>query len=226
MAPRFRLDSESRKLAYLAGPIEQKHRNSSTISSISESHRLAYLRLRRSQRWPEDGMRKCEVIFARALKENPVKRPHHIGVIGAGTCPVNTYGIAKSLGFEIGKKGWTLVCGGLQGVMEGAARGCSEAGGMSLGILPGLDKRSANPYITVPIPTGLGDGRNLLVVRSSDILVAVAGGYGTLSEIALALKAGKPVIGLKTWKEIPGVQYAEDYLEAIQLITTLLPLKG
>jgi len=155
-----------------------------------------------------------------------VKRPHHIGVIGAGRCPAGTYGIAKDLGFEIGKKGWTLVCGGLQGVMEGAARGCSEAGGMSLGILPGLDKRSANPYITVPIPTGLGDGRNLLVVRSSDILVAVAGGYGTLSEIALALKADKPVIGLKTWKEIPGIQYADDYLEAIQLISFSLSSKG
>jgi len=155
-----------------------------------------------------------------------VKRPHYIGVIGAGTCPASTYGIAKDLGFEIGKRGWTLVCGGLQGVMEGAARGCSEAGGMVLGILPGLDKRSANPYITVPIPTGLGDGRNLLVVRSSDILVAVEGGYGTLSEIALALKADKPVIGLKTWKEIPGIQYADDYLEAIQLISLSLSSKG
>jgi len=155
-----------------------------------------------------------------------VKKPQYIGVIGAGTCPASTYGIAKDLGFEIGKRGWTLVCGGLQGVMEGAARGCSEAGGMVLGILPGLDKRSANPYITVPIPTGLGDGRNLLVVRSSDILVAVEGGYGTLSEIALALKADKPVIGLKTWKEIPGIQYADDYLEAIQLISLSLSSKG
>ena len=155
-----------------------------------------------------------------------MKRPQYIGVIGAGTCPASTYDIAKDLGFEIGKRGWTLVCGGLQGVMEGAARGCSEAGGMVLGILPGLDKRSANPYITVPIPTGLGDGRNLLVVRSSDILVAVEGGYGTLSEIALALKAGKPVIGLKTWKEIPGIQYADDYLEAIQLISLSLSSKG
>ncbi len=155
-----------------------------------------------------------------------MKRPQYIGVIGAGTCPASTYDIAKDLGFEIGKRGWTLVCGGLQGVMEGAARGCSEAGGMVLGILPGLDKRSANPYITVPIPTGLGDGRNLLVVRSSDILVAVAGGYGTLSEMALALKADKPVIGLKTWKEIPGVHYADDYLEAIQLISLSLSSKG
>ncbi len=155
-----------------------------------------------------------------------MKKPQYIGVIGAGTCPASTYDIAKDLGFEIGKRGWTLVCGGLQGVMEGAARGCSEAGGMVLGILPGLDKRSANPYITVPIPTGLGDGRNLLVVRSSDILVAVEGGYGTLSEIALALKAGKPVIGLKTWKEIPGIQYADDYLEAIQLISFSLSSKS
>ncbi len=155
-----------------------------------------------------------------------MKRPQYIGVIGAGTCHASTYDIAKDLGFEIGKRGWTLVCGGLQGVMEGAARGCSEAGGMVLGILPGLDKRSANPYITVPIPTGLGDGRNLLVVRASDVLVAVEGGYGTLSEIALALKAGKPVIGLQTWKEIPGIQYADDYLEAIQLISFSLSSKG
>ena len=92
-----------------------------------------------------------------------------------------------------------------------------------MGILPGLDRRSANPYINIAVPTGLGDGRNLLIIRSSDVVVAVSGGYGTLSEIALALKADKPVIGLETWKDIPGVHYAEDYLEAVQLITTLLP---
>ena len=154
-----------------------------------------------------------------------MEAPPYIGVIGAGTCTARIYSVARDLGFEIGKRGWTLVCGGLKGVMEGAARGCAEAGGMTLGILPGLDKRSANPYITVPIPTGLGDGRNLLVVRASDILVAVAGGYGTLSEMALALKADKPVIGLETWKEIPGVHYADDYLEAIQLISLSLSSK-
>ena len=154
-----------------------------------------------------------------------METPQYVGVIGSGTCTAGTYSVARDLGFEIGKRGWILVCGGLKGVMEAAARGCSEAGGMALGILPGLDKRSANPYITVPITTGLGDGRNLLVVRSSDILVAVAGGYGTLSEMALALKADKPVIGLKTWKEIPGVHYADDYLEAIQLISLSLSSK-
>jgi uncharacterized protein (TIGR00725 family) len=155
-------------------------------------------------------------------EENPMEPPQYIGVIGAGTCTASTYGVARDLGFEIGKRGWILVCGGLQGVMEGAARGCSEAGGMTLGILPGLDKRSANPYITVSIPTGLGDGRNLLVVRAADVLVAVAGGYGTLSEMALALKAEKPVIGLNTWKEIPGVNYADHYLDAIELIALSL----
>jgi len=152
-----------------------------------------------------------------------VKEPYHIGVIGAGECPTPIYEVARNLGFEIGKRGWTLVCGGLKGVMEGAARGCVEAGGMTVGILPGLERTSANPYITVPVPTGLGDGRNLIVVRSSDLLIAVAGGYGTLSEIALALKAHKPVIGLETWKQIPGVHYAHDYLEAVQLVTDLLP---
>jgi len=148
---------------------------------------------------------------------------HYIGVIGAGACPAPTYELARKLGFEIGKRGWILVCGGLKGVMEGAAKGCVEAGGMTVGILPGLDRTSANPHINIAVPTGLGDGRNLLIIRSSDAVVALSGGYGTLSEIALALKANKPVIGLETWKDIPGVRYAGDPLEAVGLITALLP---
>jgi uncharacterized protein (TIGR00725 family) len=148
---------------------------------------------------------------------------HYIGVIGAGACPASTFEIARKLGFEIGKRGWILICGGLKGVMEGAARGCAEAGGITVGILPGLDRGSANPYIAIALPTGLGDGRNLMIVRSCDLLVAVSGGYGTLSEIALALKAQKPVIGLETWKDIPGVHYVGDHQEAVQLIPTLIP---
>jgi uncharacterized protein (TIGR00725 family) len=105
--------------------------------------------------------------------------------------------------------------------MEAAARGCTEAGGMTVGILPGLDKTSANLYIKIPLATGLGEGRNLLVVRASDVLVSVAGGYGTLSEIALALKVNKPVIGLETWEDIQGVQYVSDAEEAIQKISEL-----
>ncbi|MBW1735223.1 MAG: TIGR00725 family protein [Deltaproteobacteria bacterium] len=159
-------------------------------------------------------------------EHNPVRRPPYVGVIGAGSCTARIYDLAREIGLEIGKRGWTLVCGGLGGVMEGASLGCSEAGGMTLGILPGMDKGSANPYISVPIATGLGDGRNLLVVRCSDILVAVSGGYGTLSEIALALKGGKPVIGLGTWNHIPGIRYAEDCGEAIRLIDFALGSGG
>ncbi len=151
-----------------------------------------------------------------------MKMPLHIGVIGAGTCIDSTYKMAMGLGFEIGKRGWNLVCGGLGGVMEGAAKGCMQAGGMTIGILPDLNKNSANSYIRVPIPTGLGEGRNLLVVRASDILVAIAGGYGTLSEIALALKSKKPVIGLETWDDINGVLYVPDYHAAIRTIEDIL----
>ena len=150
-----------------------------------------------------------------------MERPKHIGVIGAGDCSDKTYHMARHLGAEIGKKGWILVCGGLGGVMEAAARGCTEAGGMTVGILPGLDKTSANPYVKIPLATGLGEGRNLLVVRASDVLVSVSGGYGTLSEIALALKVNKPVIGLETWEDIQGVQYVSDPEEAIQKISEL-----
>ncbi|UCB47784.1 MAG: TIGR00725 family protein [Deltaproteobacteria bacterium] len=150
-----------------------------------------------------------------------MERPRHIGVIGAGECSDKTYQLARNLGSEIGKKGWILVCGGLGGVMEAAARGCAEAGGMTVGILPGLDKASANLYIKIPLATGFGEGRNLLVVRASDVLVSVAGGYGTLSEIALALKVNKTVIGLETWENIRGVQYVSDPEEAIQKIIEL-----
>jgi hypothetical protein len=147
--------------------------------------------------------------------------PKHVGVIGAGECSDQTYQLARNLGAEIGKRGWILFCGGLGGVMEAAARGCAEAGGMTVGILPGLEKAAANTYIKIPVPTGLGEGRNLLVVRASDVLISVAGGYGTLSEIALALKINKPVIGLETWEDIQGVQYVSDPHEAIQKISDL-----
>jgi uncharacterized protein (TIGR00725 family) len=100
-----------------------------------------------------------------------------------------------------------VVCGGLGGAMEAACRGASEAGGTTVGILPGSDRAAANRYVDVAIPTGLGEARNVLVVRAADALVAVGGGYGTLSEIALALKAGKRVVGLGSWG-IDGVEAA------------------
>jgi uncharacterized protein (TIGR00725 family) len=111
--------------------------------------------------------------------------------------------------------GATLVCGGLGGVMEGACRGAREGGGQTVGILPGQDKAQANRYVDIPIVTDLGQARNVLVVRNSDLLIAISGGYGTLSEISIALKIGKPVIGLATWPNIDGVQYVGTADEAL-----------
>ena len=111
--------------------------------------------------------------------------------------------------------------------MQGAAEGCFREGGMTVGLLPGNEKYSANPFITLPIPTGLGEGRNLLVVRASDVVVALSGGYGTLSEIGLALRIGKPVVGLKTWPGIDGIDYVETAEQAISVVKKhLAGLKG
>lgn len=142
-----------------------------------------------------------------------------IGVVGAGSCNDEIYEMARKVGDGIAKAGAILVCGGLGGVMEGACRGACEAGGQTVGILPGTDRAQANPYVTVPIVTDLGHGRNILIVRSSDVLVAVSGGYGTLSEISIALKLGKPLVGLRTWPDMEGIRYVttpEDAIDAIQ----------
>jgi len=145
-----------------------------------------------------------------------MKNKTHIGIVGAGDCTVEVYKTAYDMGHLIGKKGWVLICGGLGGVMEGSAKGCFEGGGITVGLLPGTEKKSANPFITLPIPTGMGEARNVLVVRASDVVIAIAGGYGTLSEIGLALKIGRPVIGLGTWPGIDGVDYVETPQQAIE----------
>ena len=146
----------------------------------------------------------------------------YVGVIGAGECSDRVYKLAWEVGHGIAHKGWILVCGGLRGVMEGAAKGCTEAGGLAVGVLPGLDRAAANPFIKISIPTGMGEGRNFLVVRASDVLIAISGGYGTLSEIALALKTGKTVIGLETWKDIKGIQHVSTAEEAIEKVGSIL----
>ena len=141
-----------------------------------------------------------------------------IGVIGAGACSDEIYELARQVGMGIAKTGAAVVCGGMGGVMEGACRGAYEAGGQTVGILPGPDKAQANPYVALPIVTDLGHARNVLIVRSSDMLVAISGGYGTLSEISIALKLGKPVIGLGTWPNMEGIQYVTTPKEAIDAI--------
>lgn len=109
------------------------------------------------------------------------------------------------------------MCGGLGGAMEAACRGARQAGGTTVGLLPGLDRRDANPYVDVAIPTGLGEARNALVVRTADALVAVGGGYGTLSEIGLALRTGKHVVGLATW-EIDGIERVSSPVDAVDAV--------
>jgi uncharacterized protein (TIGR00725 family) len=122
-----------------------------------------------------------------------------IGVIGAGQCSQETGLVAEAVGQEIARQGAILICGGLGGVMEAAARGAQRAGGMTIGILPGFSFEDANPFITIPIVTGMSHARNVLVVRSSQAVIALEGGYGTLSEVAIALTLGIPVVGLGSW---------------------------
>ena len=138
-----------------------------------------------------------------------------IGVIGGSECSDQIAEIAQAVGREIAKTGAYLVCGGLGGVMEQAAKGAKEAGGKTIGILPGKDKKSANPYIDIPITTGLSYARNVLVVSTSDAVIALPGKYGTLSEIGFALNTGKSVIGLDTW-DIPGIIKVKDAREAVE----------
>jgi uncharacterized protein (TIGR00725 family) len=146
----------------------------------------------------------------------------YVGVIGAGQCSGQMYELARDVGRRIGRMGWFLVCGGLKGVMEGAARGCVEVGGTTVGLLPGLERNAANPFIKIALPTGLGEGRNALIVRASEVLIAIAGGYGTLSEIALALKTGKTVIGLETWKVGEHIRHVATPEEAIERAREIL----
>lgn len=126
-------------------------------------------------------------------------RAKRIAVIGAGQCDRQTTQVAEEVGRQIAQAGAWLVCGGLSGVMAAASRGAREAGAHTLGLLPGTDAEQANPWIDIPIVTGLGEGRNLLVVRNADAVIAIGGEWGTLSEIALARKIGCPVILLNSW---------------------------
>jgi uncharacterized protein (TIGR00725 family) len=146
-----------------------------------------------------------------------VKNKTYIGVIGAGDCSEDVYKLAEQVGERIAKAGAVLVCGGLGGVMEAASKGAKKEGGTTIGILPGIDKNQANSYIDFPIVTGLGEGRNLLVIRNSDVVIALPGKYGTLSEIGFCLALGKPVIGLFTWDISEDIIKAKDAEEAVKI---------
>jgi hypothetical protein len=130
----------------------------------------------------------------------------YVAVIGSGQASDDHSDAARAIGRGLAEAGAVVVCGGLGGVMEAACRGAVGAGGTTVGLLPGSDRAAANPHVSVAIATGLGELRNGLVVRSCDVVVAVGGGYGTLSEVALALKLGVPVVGLDTWELARGGQ--------------------
>ncbi len=145
-----------------------------------------------------------------------------IGIIGAGLCDRETYELAREAGKLVTERGGIVLCGGLGGVMEGACRGAVEAGGLTIGILPGFKASEANPYIKIPIVTGLSHARNVVLVRSSQAIISISGSHGTLSEIALALKMWKPVIGLRTWENLPDVHYVNSPEEAVKKAFELL----
>ena len=124
----------------------------------------------------------------------------HLGVIGEGVCSRTTARTAERVGAAVARAGAVLLTGGRTGVMEAASRGAARAGGVVVGVLPGFRRADANRWVTIPIVTGMDQARNVVLVRSCDAVIAIGGSYGTLSEIALALKLGVPVVGLTTWK--------------------------
>ena len=144
-----------------------------------------------------------------------------VSVIGGSSIESGHRSVAESLGRELATRGHTIVCGGLTGVMEAVCSGAKEAGGTTIGILPGLDVAAANPYVDIPIVTGIGDARNALVVQNGDGAIAIDGAYGTLSEIALALNADRPVVGLDTHK-VSGVVHVSTPAEAVSQLESLV----
>ncbi len=146
----------------------------------------------------------------------------YVAVVGSGTATGELYEQAWEVGRLVAERGGTVVCGGLSGIMEAAARGAAEAGGTAIGILPDENRRRANEYLTYSITTGTGHARNLAVVCSGDVVIALSGEYGTLSEIGLARKVGRPVVSLESW-ELPGhVVVASSPEEAVEAAFEIL----
>jgi uncharacterized protein (TIGR00725 family) len=139
-----------------------------------------------------------------------------IAVAGGGECSPQVYEMAHNVGRLLAEKGHILICGGLTGVMEAACSGARDAGGLTIGILPG-EKTDANQCVSIAIATGMGHARNVIIVKSADAVIALPGEHGTLSEIALALKMKKPVISLQSW-DIPGTLKAETPEEAVTML--------
>jgi uncharacterized protein (TIGR00725 family) len=149
-----------------------------------------------------------------------------IAIVGAGDASTEVCELAHLAGVAVAQRGALLVCGGRGGVMAAAARGAQSAGGLTIGILPGYDRFQANPHIEIVIATGMGEARNAIVVASADSVVALEGEGGTLSEIGLAIKLGRPVIGLRAWYQLEMIAHAEDPFAAVDLALEMASVKG
>jgi len=151
-----------------------------------------------------------------------------IAVIGSGEATAQEIKLAEAVGKEIARRGAVLVCGGLGGVMEAACRGAASENGITVGILPGDSRKAANPYVQIPIVTGLSHARNVIVVKSAQVVIAVGGSYGTLSEIGHALQNGIPVVGLQTWslskdnKPDSGIITVDKIQDAVEIAFSLI----
>jgi uncharacterized protein (TIGR00725 family) len=147
----------------------------------------------------------------------------YVAVIGGSDADKVILEKAYEVGREIACRGAIVICGGLGGVMQAAAQGAWEAGGTTIGILPGPDRRVANTYLTFSVVTNLGHARNMIIAHSADGMIAVDGSYGTISEAAIALKLGKPVVGLETDWHLRGMQKASSPKEAADFIFEIIP---
>ena len=145
-------------------------------------------------------LERCAAYARRGCGNARGERRVLIGVIGGEQAEGAAARLAFEVGRELGSRGHTLICGGRGGVMREACRGAREAGGLTVGILPGDDASEANEFVDVPLATGLGFARNSVIARSAEALIAIDGSYGTLSEIAFGLIAGRPLVGLGTWE--------------------------
>jgi len=152
--------------------------------------------------------------------ESPVKPI--IAVIGAGECDSRILSLAETAGSALAQRNFTIICGGLGGVMEGVCRGAKSSGGLTIGILPGTDPAEANPYVDIPIATGMGIGRNIIIIRSAEAVLAINGSFGTLSEIAYAMQLGKPVVGIETWEVSENIIHAANTTDAVNEISKLV----
>lgn len=155
-----------------------------------------------------------------------------VGVIGSSKADSDILALAEEVGAEIAKRGAAVVCGGLTGVMEAVCKGARKEGGLTIGIIPSDSRDDANPYVQIPIVTGMGMGRNVMLVKTADVVIAVGGEFGTLSEIAHALKLGKTVIGLRTWKlekahtmAIPDLIEVDNPKNAVDLALSVISAK-